>query len=220
MHHIGDRVLDAIARVRARRRGARRMLATSSVRCWLSISNEISGSSRRGGNGVAAMPERNRATWRSPHRAEPSATTSSVSEAASNVAEHRFVTLVDLGVTPDPVAERVPAVAVGRQRPERVDRRLHLARHLAGQRSGTRLPCSRSTGRRRRVSSRRASRSRRCCTGGIPGRRTRSGPRRRSAAASAARVPRRGVVGERRAPHGRVVAVALGARCARSHRPS
>ena len=80
----------------------RRMLATSSVRCWLSISNAISGSSRRGGNVVAAMPERNRATWRSPHRAEPSATTSSVSDAASNVAEDRFVTFVDLGVTGRP----------------------------------------------------------------------------------------------------------------------
>ena len=134
MHHIGDRVLDAIARVRARRGGAedagdveRPVLAFHQQR---DQRIEPAGWQRRrrdagaeSGDVALAPPggaERHHLVGLGSRLERP---------------EDRFVTLVDRCVTPDPVAERLPARGVGRQRPECLDRRLHLARHLPGQRA-------------------------------------------------------------------------------------
>jgi hypothetical protein len=60
------------------------MLAMSWVRVTLLRISAMTPSSWRGGTSVAARRERNLATARSDHRADPVATSSSMTEAAAN----------------------------------------------------------------------------------------------------------------------------------------
>ena len=134
MHHIGDRVLDAITRIRARRRGAedagdveRPVLALHQQR---DQRIEPAGWQRRRRDAGAESGD---VAFAPPGGAKRHHLVGLGSRLER--AEDRFVTLVDLGVTRDPGAERLPARGIGRQRPEGLDRRLHLARHLPGQRA-------------------------------------------------------------------------------------